>query len=112
MSLLGELNTLLSNIIPIQTGVFSDTPPNRYMVITPLSDTFIAFMDDKPRHETQEARLSIFDKGNYNKIKNHIVKILLSADIIITDRRYIGHEDDTGYHHFAIDVAKDYELEE
>ncbi|OPZ85949.1 MAG: hypothetical protein BWY74_03771 [Firmicutes bacterium ADurb.Bin419] len=112
MSLLGELNALLSNLIPIQTGVFSDTPPNRYMVITPLSDTFIAFMDDKPRHETQEARLSIFDKGNYNKIKNQIVKTLLNADIIITDRRYIGHEDDTGYHHFAIDVAKDYELEE
>lgn len=112
MSLLGELNALLSNLIPIQTGVFSDTPPNRYMVITPLSDTFIAFMDDKPCHETQEARLSIFDKGNYNKIKNQIVKTLLNADIIITDRRYIGHEDDTGYHHFAIDVAKDYELEE
>ena len=30
----------------------------------------------------------------------------------ITDRRYIGHEDDTGYHHYAIDVAKYYILEE
>ena len=30
----------------------------------------------------------------------------------ITDRRYIGHEDDTGYHHYAIDVAHHYELEE
>ena len=33
----------------------------------------------------------------------------MNADITITDRRYIAHEDDTGYHHFAIDVAKDYE---
>ena len=31
---------------------------------------------------------------------------------MITDRRYIGHEDDTGYHHYAMDVAKLYGLEE
>jgi len=30
----------------------------------------------------------------------------------VTDRRYIGHEDDTDYHHYAIDVAKEYELQE
>ena len=40
-----------------------------------------------------------------------IEKALLEAGITITDRRYIGHEDDTGYHHFAIDTAKHYELE-
>ena len=48
-------------------------------------------------------------KRNYTAIKNTIVRALLNADITITDRRYIAHEDDTGYHHFAIDVAKDYE---
>ena len=37
---------------------------------------------------------------------------ILAAGITITDRRYIGHEDDTGYHHYAIDVAKNYELQE
>ena len=37
---------------------------------------------------------------------------LLAAGITMTDRRYIGHEDDTGYHHFAIDAAKHYEMEE
>lgn len=45
-------------------------------------------------------------------MKNQIVRALLAADITITDRRYVGHEDDTGYHHYAIDVAKIYELEE
>nr|WP_278532777.1 hypothetical protein [Dehalococcoides mccartyi] len=45
-------------------------------------------------------------------LKNQIVRALLDADFTITDRRYIGHEDDTGYHHYAIDVAKNYELEE
>jgi len=30
----------------------------------------------------------------------------------ITDRRYIGYENDTGYHHYAVDVAHYYEMEE
>ena len=34
------------------------------------------------------------------------------ADFYITDRRYIGFETETGYHHYAIDVAQIYELEE
>ena len=36
---------------------------------------------------------------------------LLGADFYITDRRYIGFETETGYHHYAIDVAQIYELE-
>jgi hypothetical protein len=96
----------------VETGVFSEPAPDRYAVVTPLSDTFNMYTDDRPRHETQEARLSLFDKGSYTAIKNRIVRTLLAADFTITDRRYIGHEDDTGYHHYAIDVAKNYELEE
>ena len=112
MSLLQELNTLISPIVPVETGVFSESAPNRYAVITPLADTFALYTDDGPCHETQEARLSLFDKGSYTAMKNQIVRALLAADITITDRRYVGHEDDTGYHHYAIDVAKIYELEE
>jgi len=44
--------------------------------------------------------------------KGQLSNALLAADFVITDRRYIGHEDDTGYHHYAIDVAKLYRLEE
>ena len=112
MSLLSELNTLLTPIIPIETGVFSEPAPDRYIVITPLSDTFKLYTDDGPQHETQEARLSLYDKGSYTAVKNQIVRALLNAEFTITDRRYIGHEDDTGFHHYAIDVAKSYELEE
>ncbi|WP_322354486.1 hypothetical protein [Dehalococcoides sp.] len=112
MSLLQEINTLLSPLIPVETGIFSDTAPDRYLVITPLADTFELYTDDKPKNEIQEARLSLYDKGNYMSLKNQIVRALLDADFTITDRRYIGHEDDTGYHHYAIDVAKNYELEE
>ena len=112
MSLLSELNALISPLVPLETGVFSEPAPNRYAVITPMVDTFELYTDDKPRHEIQEARISLFDKGSYTALKNQIVHILLDADFMITDRRYIGHEDDTGYHHYAIDVAKNYELED
>ncbi|MBF4482275.1 MAG: hypothetical protein IS489_02960 [Dehalococcoides mccartyi] len=106
------MEALLSPLIPVETGIFSDTAPDRYLVITPLADTFELYTDDKPKNEIQEARLSLYDKGNYMSLKNQIVRALLDADFTITDRRYIGHEDDTGYHHYAIDVAKNYELEE
>lgn len=112
MSLLSELNTILKPLVPIETGIFSDKPPNRYLVITPLADTFEIYADDRPGNEIQEARLSLFDKGSYTTVKNKIVRTLLNADFTITDRRYVGHEDDTGFHHYAIDVAKQYELEE
>lgn len=113
MSLLSELTLLFDSLsIPVGTGVFSDTAPDLYAVFTPLADTFNLFADNLPGTDIQEVRISLFDKGNYLKTKNSIVRALIQADITITDRRYIGHEDDTGYHHYAIDIAKSYELEE
>ena len=56
-------------------------------------------------------RISVFTKHNYLKIKNRLVKLLRRADFTITEKRYIDHEDDTGYYHYAIDVAKIYESE-
>lgn len=79
MSLLEELNTILSPIIPVEIGVFSKSAPNRYIVITPLADTFGVNADDRPHNEIQEARLSLFDKGNYTSVKNQIVRALLNA---------------------------------
>jgi len=113
VSLLSELNVLIDGLgIPVETGVYSGIPPNTYIVITPLADTLGGYADNKPRYEVQEARLSLFDKGNYLSLKNKLISTLLDADFLITDSRYIGHEDDTGYFHYAIDVAKEYELEE
>ena len=45
-------------------------------------------------------------------LTDSIVRSLLASDFTITDRRYIERENDTGYHHYAIDVAKIYELED
>ena len=112
MSLLEELNTILIPLLPVETGIFSDMPPDLYLVITPLTDLLELHGDNEPGYEVQEARLSLFSKGNYNAIKSKLVRTLLSADFTVTECRYIGHEDDTGYHHYAIDVAKSYELEE
>lgn len=112
MSLLEDINGCLRPLgIPIETGVFSDTPPEAYLVVTPLVDSFGLHADNAPQYEVQEARISFFKKGSYTKEKNTIVRALLAADFSISDRRYIGHEDETGFHHYAIDVAKHYEME-
>jgi len=112
MSILTELNTLLSPVLPVETGIFSGIPPDEYLVLTPLTDEFALFGDNAPLFNISEVRISLFSKGNYIQRKNQITALLLAAEFTITDRRYIGHEDDTGYHHYAIDVAKHCELKE
>lgn len=109
MSLLSEVKQVVEECdILVETGVFSAVPPDTYAVLTPLSDSFDIHADNKPGVDVQEVRLSLFSKDNYLKTKNIIIHALIAADITITNRRYIGHEDDTGYHHYAIDVAKSY----
>lgn len=113
MSLLSEIKTVVTGCeLPVETGVFSGQPPDEYVVVMPLVDTYELHADDYPGYETQEARISLFSKGNYMQRKKQLSKALLTADFVITDRRYIGHEDDTGFHHYAIDVAKLYETED
>ena len=73
MSLLSEIKTVVTGCgLPVETGVFSDAPPEEYVVITPLADTYELHADNLPEFETQEARLSLFTKGNYLKRKGHI----------------------------------------
>ena len=113
MSLLSDLQTIAESCgVSVETGVFSGKAPDTYLVLTPMSDGFELHADNAPGCETQEARLSLFTKGSYTKPKSVLVRALLGADFYITDRRYIGFETDTGYHHYAIDVAKSYVWEE
>jgi len=113
MTLLEELNALLEGLqIPVETGVFSGKAPDTYVVITPLADVFELHADNRPQMETQEARLSLYSKGNYIKRKNEIVRALLAADFTITARFYVGHESETKYHHLSIDIEKIFEIEE
>ena len=112
MRILTELNTLLSPVLPMETGVFSGVPPDECLVFTPMTDEFALFGNNTPLFDISEVRISLFSKGNYLQRKKQITALLLGAEFTITDRRYIGHEDDTGYHHYAIDVEKSYETEE
>lgn len=113
MSVLSDIQTALSALdIPIETGVFTDKAPSKYIVVVPLSDSFDLHADNAPGCDVQEARISLYAQGNYMKDKNAIVKTLLAHDFTITDRRYIGYETETGYHHYAVDAAKYYKLEE
>ena len=113
MSLLSELTEIAKRLkIPASTAVYSGKPPDEYLVFTPLYDSFELHADNSPGIDVQEVRISLFSKGNYNQTKSKIIRDLISADITITARKYVGHEDDTGYNHYAIDVAKEYGLEE
>jgi len=106
ISILEELNALLKPILPVETGVFSDVPPSEYIVLTPMTEDFALYGDDIPLIDVSEVRISLFSKGSYTKRKNQIMKILLTAEFTITQRRYIGYEGDTGYHHYCLDCAK------
>ena len=113
MNILENLTTLLANIsIPFATGHYSGVPPDEYIVIVPLADSFDLAADNRPHMDVQEARLALYSKGNYCPTRRKITDALLAADFTITDRRYIEFETDTEYHHSAIDVSKHYPIEE
>ena len=113
MSVLADLQLALTPLsIPMETGVFTEAAPDQYIVVIPMTDTFELYADNSPGTEVQEARLSLFSKGNYMPAKKGVVRALLAADFTITDRRYNGYETETGYHHYVVDVAKHYEMEE
>jgi hypothetical protein len=111
MNILTELTALLSGFAPIETGVFSEVAPDEYIVLTPLSDNFALFGDNRPEFETKEVRVSIYSKKNYLELTNRITKALISNDFTITARIYLGFETDTKYHHYAVDCVKPYAWE-
>ena len=113
MSMLEELNTIVTSAgLPVETGVFSTPAPDAYVVITPIAEHFELFADNTPGMNIEEARLSLFSKGNYGAAKDLLVRMLLSAGFLVTERRYIGYEEATKYHHYSLDVAHEYEQEE
>lgn len=113
MTLLEELNTILSPLgIPIETGIFNEPAPEVYLVFVPLSDTFDVNADNRPRVNIEEVRVALYSRTSYTAIKNQIVRMLLDGDYTITARHYIGFETETGYHHYNVDVAQYYEMEE
>ena len=113
MSLLAELKTIMdTQQIAAETGVFTTTPaPATYVVFVPMEDTFEC-ADDQPDNEVQAVRVSLFTKSNYLSTAIAITRAIISAGLTVSARRYIGHEDDTGYHHYVIEVEQTYKWEE
>lgn len=107
MSLLSTLKTLITGSpikIPAETGVFTTTPaPAVFCVLTPLGET-LQCADDKPVTEVPSVRIDLYDKGNYMATAKTIRKAVVNEGLTITQSRFIEHEDDTGYYHYAIDV--------
>jgi hypothetical protein len=113
MSLLSELTALLSSLgLTVETGVFTGEAPDEYAVVTPLADMFDVYADNLPRIERQEARISLFSKWNYTARVRQVTEALFCTDFAITERRYIGYENDTGYHNYSVDAAKAYSFRE
>ena len=112
MNALTELGQMLDSMnIAWQTGSFQAPAPNEYIVFVPLGDIFDVMADNRPTSDIQMVRVSIFSNGNYNRIKDELVRRLLSSDFYFSDRRYMGYDSDTGYHQYVLDIAKHYEME-
>ena len=112
MSVLSELIGLLEPIVPTYTSVYTGENTPKYAVLTPLVDSLEYFTDNKPNFLSEEVRVSLFVKGNYLQTKNRVIKALLREELDITDMRYVECEQDTGYHHYAIDVKKHENIKE
>ena len=113
MNLLNELTTLINQLgVPVETGVFSDEAPEKYIVLIPVTSNFELYADNLPLIDIEEVRISIYSKSNYLSLKRKIEILIISNELTITDRRYNGFEKESKYHHYTIDVAKDYNFKE
>ena len=111
MSIIADVTTILTKVgISFETGHYSGVPPDTYAVIIPLGDSYDLAADNQPQADIQEASIAIYSKTNPYPLRDDIAKSLLVADFTITDRRYIGFESSTKYHHLIVDVQKLYTL--
>lgn len=106
-ALLEQLTTIADKLgLPFEVGLYTAAPaPETYLVATPLTDVLDVFVDNRPTVEVEEVRLALFTKSNYLDLRNRVTRALLDAGLTITARTYVGFETDTGFHHYAIDVA-------
>lgn len=88
--------TLIEN--PVRTA-------SEYIVLIPIADSFPVYANNRPIAEVNEMELAVYIKGNYLDLIDKILKQLITAELTITDRRYVEYEAATKFHHYAIDVA-------
>lgn len=112
-ALLEQAKTICVSLgLPFQTGLYTDAPhPESFVVATPLADVFDVFADNQPHIEVETVRLSLFTKANYLWLRDRLTRALLAAGVTVAARRYVGFEDDTGYHHYALDIETHHTFE-
>lgn len=97
--------------LPVRVGLYTETPlPEAFVVLTPLVDTLAMYGDNTPGAQIEEARLSLYARGNYLTLRDQLTAALLAGGVTITSRSYIGFEDETSYHHYAIDTQTHHTL--
>jgi len=107
MNILNDITIIIKGLgFVVETGILSKTTSDAYVIITPSADSHEFFVNDRSEFASQEVRISIFSKGRYIEMKDKILDALQEANYTITHRQYVGHEDDTGYHHYAVDIVK------
>ena len=106
-SLLETLTRICVDLgLPVSVGNHAASPaPETYVVLTPLAETFEVFADELPGAEVIQVRASLFTKTDHQHVSRALTNELLAEGVTITGRRYVGFEDDTKYHHGAVDAA-------
>ena len=109
LMILAELKLIAQRLaVPVQTASFQKKPPDTFLVLIPLVESFPEHADDEPQFTQPEVRLSLYTKGSYTTLADTLVRTLLKSDFCVINRQYIEYETDTGYHHYEIDVTKVY----
>ncbi|AOZ73402.1 hypothetical protein BK816_00975 [Boudabousia tangfeifanii] len=91
--------------LQVFTGTWPALPASDYAVLLPLVDIYDLHADNTPSVEIQYVRINLFSQENYLPLVHRLLPLLRQKDLTITERRYIGHDPETGYHHYAVEVA-------
>ena len=75
MNILSDLYTALSTLdIPIETGVFKDEAPERYIVIVPMVESFDLHADNAPGVGITTDHIIVCDGSRYDIVSVEDVK--------------------------------------
>lgn len=111
-NILSEATGIINNMgVEVQTAVYSEKPPDKYVVIVPIEDEFAEFADNKPTLDKQSARIVILNKENPYRLRNNIVKALWNAGFSILTRKYSGFDAETKHHIMYVEIEGGYKVD-
>ncbi|MCD4549169.1 hypothetical protein [Schaalia sp. lx-260] len=87
------------------TGTWPALPASDYVVLLPLVDVYDLHADNQPGVEIQYVRVNLFSQENYLPLVYRLLALLRQNDLTVSERRYIGHDPEAGYHHYVVEVA-------